>query len=86
MPLTGAAVEASYGAAPVASTKIVADAGGPTQFLTTRTVERLRWFRTVQSTLARTFSPWRVNDTTVAGSWLVKIVDPSETHVTECGV
>ena len=38
-PLAVAVVEASYGAVPVASTKISADEGTPTHCLTTRTIE-----------------------------------------------
>ena len=39
-PLAVAIVEASYGAEPLRSTKIVTDEGVPTQFFTTCTVER----------------------------------------------
>ena len=47
-----AVVEASYGAAPLASTKIVAEAGAPTHCLTTRTVESSCLFVIVQVRVA----------------------------------
>ena len=51
-PLTVATVEASNGAVPFASTKIVAEAAAPTHCLTTRTVERSWESVIVQVTVA----------------------------------